>query len=41
LIAYLRKVEDNNRGNLLSVLVRAMIPVVTPDFKIDPSSTRS
>lgn len=37
MIAYLRKVEDNNRGNLLSVLVRAMIPVVTPDFKIDPS----
>jgi thiol-disulfide isomerase/thioredoxin len=32
--AYLRSVADTNKGNLLSVIVRAMLPVEIPDFKI-------
>ena len=32
--AYLRSVSDDNKGNLLSVIVKAMLPVETPDFKI-------
>lgn len=32
--AYLKSVSDENKGNLLSVIVKAMLPVETPDFKI-------
>ena len=32
--AYLRSVADANKGNLLSVIIRAMLPVEIPDFKI-------
>ncbi len=38
MIGYLKQVKDNNSGNLLSVLVRAMLPVDPPDFKIDPAA---
>ena len=38
MIGYLRQVEENNRGNLLSVLVRAMLPVEPHDFNIDPGN---
>lgn len=38
MIAYLKQVENDNRGNLLSILVRAMLPVEPPDIKTDPGS---
>ena len=31
---YLRSVADANKGNLLSVIIRAMLPVEIPDFRI-------
>jgi thiol-disulfide isomerase/thioredoxin len=34
--AYLRSVTDENKGNLLSVIVRAMLPVEIPEFKVPP-----
>jgi thiol-disulfide isomerase/thioredoxin len=34
--AYLRTVADENKGNLLSVIVRAMLPIEIPEFKIPP-----
>ncbi len=38
MIVYLKQVESDNQGNLLSILVKAMQPVQLPDFKIDPGS---
>ncbi len=38
MIAYLKQVETDNRGNLLSILVKAMLPVEPPDIKIDPGT---
>ena len=32
--AYLRSVSDGNKGNLLSVIVKAMLPVEVPEFQI-------
>jgi len=37
---YLRSVEKENRGNLLSVLVKAMLPVEMPEINV-PADTRN
>jgi hypothetical protein len=34
--AYLRSVAAENKGNLLSVIVRAMVPIEIPEFKVPP-----
>ena len=36
MLAYLKTVEDRNSGSLLGVLVKAMLPVQLPEFKVPP-----
>ncbi len=35
---YLKKVAEENKGNLLSVLVTSMLPLEIPDFRIPPGT---